>query len=153
MNQALSTQIPQIGDSSQQLLARICDALADQTEDPAEVVWLASASRTTSQSLTLTVPPGARSILFYGDVTVVPGVSTLQLIINNQSANNLIFTHAESAVNSMSILLRPVKSFTASVSGTAYKDSAGFGKQISLFVIHSGAGAFTYNFKYQFLKT
>lgn len=152
MNQALSTQIPQIGDSSQQLLARMAAALADENQQIARVNWLPSASRSTDQFLELVVPPGVVGIAFRTLVTANPGTaSTLQLIVqdvdtydwigpgnaNNSNTNHLIL------LKSGGMYLFPGSSFSA---------SPGLSEKIRLCIVQSGAGSFTYSASYTWLK-
>jgi len=152
MNQALSTQIPQIGDSSQQLLARMAAAAADQNQILSEVIWLPSASRTTNQTLLIQAPSGATGLLFLMQVTVVPGVDTVRLRIYDGTFNYRI---AESSVSALAInhliVLKTGVKFECPPNTDVI--SAGIQPSMNLWVQHSGAGAFTYSVKYQWLKT
>ena len=150
-NLALSTQIPQIGDSSQQLLARMAAAAADQVQQISSLTWLASGTRSTSQSLILTVPPGVVGIKVFANLTAVPGVSTLTLLCNDaDSDTNLSGTASSAAVGPMILISSRGVCYTYPTSSSGI--NIGLSDRIVLYVAQSGAGSFTYSVKYIWLK-
>lgn len=151
MNQALSTQIPQIGDSSQQLLARIAAAAADQNQKIQEITWLPNASRTTTQTLIVDVPAGVIGIKLFSYVSVVPGVDTLNLVVNDGDADtNIAASGATAAINPIILVLRNNWCYTYPVNTSG--GNIGVTNKLKLYAIHSGAGAFIYYVKYVWLK-
>lgn len=154
MNQALSTQIPQIGDSSQQLLARMAAAAANQVQPIARVNWLASAARSTDQSLTVDVPAGVVGIVLRVLVTAVPGVSTLQAVVLDQSSGLYLSrsTASAAALNHLIILKRGAQYYYPGGGVAAELIASGLTEQITLYIVQSGAGSFTYSANYCFLK-
>lgn len=156
-NLALSTQIPQIGDSSQQLLARMAAAAADQNQNPSTVTALASAARTTSQYITISLPQGARALFIKLNVTAVPGVDTLNLLVGDGT----VFSTLQIGRTGASAIAGPhliiVRENAASFANPGYVNTTittgGLCPSILIAVEHSGAGSFTYSLTYQFLKT
>lgn len=155
MNQALSTQIPQIGDSSQQLLARMAAAAADQNQSSASVVWLVSAARTTTQNLNNLVPPnGAKGLIFRIVVSAVPGVDTIQAkIYDSTNGRTVAQSTAGAGIGQHFVAVSwfgssnvsPAVGFSA-VSGLYWTDNFG------LEVTHSGVGSFTYSTSYRWIR-
>jgi hypothetical protein len=152
MNQALSTQIPQIGDSSQQLLARMAAALADQNQQIARVNWLASASRSTDQFLELVVPPGVIGVALRCLVTANPGTATtLQLLIQDVDTYDWIGPGVANASNTNHLILLKTGGMYLFPGGT-FVAAPGLSERIRLCVVQSGAGSFTYSASYTWLK-
>lgn len=155
MNQALSTQIPQIGDSSQQLLARMAAAAADQNQQISTVSWLASAARTTSQNVTVDVPQGVKGIVVRLFVTAVPGVDTVSLQISDGfSGGGTGFAIAATTPSTVAapqlLVLRPGAVYAVPLYTTS--NTVGLTNRIAIQVVHSGVGSFTYSATYTWLK-
>ena len=150
-NLALSTQIPQIGDSSQQLLARMAAAAADQNQPLSQITWLSSAARTTAQTLNLTPPSGVIGIRVRVAVTSVPGVDTLRLYVLEQDTFYTLSSTAASAaaLNHLILYKRSGQfSFPAGTSTT----TVGLSDKIALHIEPSAGGSFTYSATYCWLK-
>lgn len=153
MNQALSTQIPQIGDSSQQLLARMAAAAADENQQIAKVTWLPSAARTTYQFINLTVPPGVVGVVARLIITAVPGVDTLQLqVFDNETTHFLAASSPSAALQSHLVNIKTGSYFTASAAAYTTSTSAGLTNTIVIAIAPSGAGSFTYSASYTWMK-
>lgn len=155
MNQALSTQIPQIGDSTQQLLARMAAAAADQNQQIAPITWLASAARTTTQTLTVDVPQGVKGVVVRLFVTSVPGIDTLNLGVSDGFTGggtglSIATTSASAAASPQMLVLKTGTSY--GVPSYTTSQSVGLTNRISFVVYHSGAGSFTYSATYTWLK-
>ncbi|NBO56650.1 MAG: hypothetical protein EBU84_19125 [Actinobacteria bacterium] len=151
-NLSLSTQIPQIGDSSQQLLARMAAAAADQNQQLPETTWLSSAARTTSNSINVVTPRGAIGILFRVYITAVPGVQTLTAMIwDGNFFHAMASTAAVDYTTLLMIMLKVGAKFEAP-SASPNSISAGLTPNLNLYIAHSGANPFTYSATYQWLK-
>jgi len=154
-NLSLSTQIPQIGDSSQQLLARIAAAAADQNQQLANVQFLPSAARTTTQVLyNLLVPQGVIGIAFRLNVTAVPGgVDTLQISIQDASSFALLaYGSSSGSVITHLLLCKTGSCLNYPPFPPNIVLNSGLSERINLVVTHSGASSFTYSANYTFLK-
>lgn len=154
-NLALSTQIPQIGDSSQQLLARMSAALADQNQQIASVSWLPNAARTTNQTLTVDVPAGVKGLVLRLFVNAVPGVDTVNLQVSDAfSGGGTGFAIASTTASTVAApqLLVMKTGVVYSVPSYSTSLNVGLTNRITLQVVHSGAGSFTYSATYTWLK-
>lgn len=151
-NLALSTQIPQIGDSSQQLLARMAAAAADQNQPISEINWLASAARTTTQSLNLTIPNGVVGIKFYVQISSVPGIDGLYLVINDQDTGVTIGSTNVVTTTSVSLALFIKTGCVLSSPVSSSGVSIGLTNKITILIVATGAGSFVYSAKYVWLK-
>lgn len=150
-NLSLSTQIPQIGDSSQQLLARMAAAAADQNQQITTVTWLSSAARTTAQTLNITPPPGVIGIKVRVAVTSVPGVDTLRLYVLEQDT---FYTLSSTAVSAAAINLLIIYKRSGQFSfplGTS-TTTVGLPDKIALYIEPSASSSFTYSATYCWLK-
>lgn len=152
MNQALSTQIPQIGDSSQQLLARMAAAAADQNQISAPVTWLASASRTTAQSIFLTAPAGAIGLRVTMLVTAVTGVDSIRLQAWDSAFYHVIAQTDATFSTMMHVLVLKTGAAYVAPAVTANQLSAGIHPTFYLNIQPSGANPFTYSAVYQWIK-
>jgi hypothetical protein len=154
-NLALSTQIPQIGDSSQQLLARMAAATVYGQPNDAQTTLLASASRTTSQYLNLTPPQGAIGFILQLNVTAIPGVDTVNLVAADSPTYYTIANGSPSAaIGNHKMVLRNniVTSVATSLASLATVQTAGLISPILIGVQHSGAGSFTYSLTILWLR-
>lgn len=152
MNQALWTQIPQIGDSSQQLLARMAAAAADQNQQTGFVTWLPSNTRNTGQLLTLAIPQGVLGIQIRLNVTSVPGVDTLRLRLLEPFYGWAIVETANAATPLLFYICCKQGSQINYPTGTPLGVSVGILPSVAILIEHSGAGNFVYSASYQFLK-
>lgn len=149
-NLSLSTQMPQIGDSSQQLLARMATAQANAIQARTPVTWLPNATYTTSQALFLTVPSGVKGIVMRLIQTAVPGVDTVnQAIVDGITGRGIAAAAASATLeNHLLILKNGVSNYVPSgVIGV----NAGLTEQVQIRINHSGAGSFTYRAEYCWL--
>jgi len=152
-NLALSTQIPQIGDSSQQLLARMAAAASDQNQQIAKVTWLSSAARTTYQFITLTVPPGVVGVVARMNVTVAPGVDTLQLQILDADSISFIAATPNTAVTGWHYLnVKTGAAQTSTPSSNVFSTNPGLPDRIVIAIAPSAASSFTYSVTYTWIK-
>lgn len=155
MNQALSTQIPQIGDSTQQLLARMAAAAADQNQQIATITWLPSAARTTTQNLTVDVPPGVKGVVVRLFVTAAPGVDTVNLQVSDGFTGGgtgfAIAATTPSTVAAPQLLVMKT-GVVYSVPSYTTSQSVGLTNRVAIQVVHSGAGSFIYSATYSWLK-
>lgn len=149
-NLSLSTQIPQIGDSSQQLLARMASVAADQNQNLANVIWLSSGSRTTPQYLTLSVPQGVKGIVIRMLVTAVPGVDQIGLLLSDGISGRAIFLGPQSSAAENHHML--IRDGGQAAPGPVYAAVPNLPDQIQLITNPSGVGSFTYSVQYRFLK-
>lgn len=155
MNQALSTKIPQIGDSSQQLLARMASAVAFGPErQTSYITLLASAARTTSQYINLSLPDGAIGYILRLDVTAVPGVDTVQLL-NLDASMPYTFIASTPSPNTgghIAVIRNNVGTIYNPGYVSATVQFGGVTDTPSVAVIHSGAGSFTYTLRILWLR-
>jgi hypothetical protein len=118
------------------------------------VTWLASAVRTTSQNISLTVPEGAVGIEVEVNVTSVPGVDLIAL--NSWYFGTFVIRAGGTSASTGSHyqLLRNVKGYSANPVGGGVIDCAGICSMKSLYleIVHSGSGNFTYSAIYRWLK-
>lgn len=150
MNQALSTQIPQIGDSSQQLLARMATAQANAIQARTPVTWLPNATYTTSQFLFLTVPSGVKGIVMRLIQTAVPGVDTVeQKIIDAITGRGFAFGNTSATLENHLLIVK--NGVMTSIPPGTSSVNAGLTDQIQIRINHSGAGSFTYRAEYCWL--
>ena len=146
-NLSLSTQIPQIGDSSQQLLARMAAATVYGSPNDSQTTLLSSASRTTSQYLNINPPQGVIGFILQLNVTAVPGVDTVNLIAADYNSYYTICNGPASAsIGNHKMVLRNnvVASVATTGASLTTQTTAGLVFPILLGVQHSGAGAFNY---------
>lgn len=152
MNQNLSTQIPQIGDSSQQLLARMAAAAADQNQILPQVTWLSSASRTTAQDILLTAPAGAVGIKVRVLVTAVNGIDTLRLQIWDSDFYHVLAQTDPTFSTMAHVCVLKTGCFFVSPAANPNQISAGIHPSFYINVSPSGANPFTYSATFQWIK-
>lgn len=149
-DQYLSTLTPQVGDATQMLLSRMAQSLANAFQARTATAWLPSANYSSTQALTLTVPSGARGIVFRILTTAVPGVDTIQMGLADGTAGRGYVTGGASATLENHLMIVHRCAVTTVPSGTN-GTTAGLTETITLRVTHSGAGTFTYRTEYCWL--
>jgi len=153
-NLALSTQIPQIGDSSQQLLARMAAAAADQVQNLSLVTAFPYANRTATVSLDLpNAPQGVNGIRIFLGISVSPGVDTLTLSVYDAYTRNYVASSGPTTGNSAQVLINQfgVSQFSWS-SGYTFATKVAWSDKLGIDVVHSGVGVWNYTVNYKWLK-
>lgn len=154
-NLALSTQIPQIGDSSQQLLARMAAAQAIGRANDNQITVLPSAVRSTSSYIAIGLPQGVIGFIARLNITAVPGVDTVYLLWQDNFAQYVPLASGASANggqhmiimrNNYQIATNPAYSIVGS-------STSGLTDAPMLGVVHSGAGSFTYSLTLRWLRS
>ena len=151
-----STTLPQAGDPQLTLLGRLAQAIASIATNTGtgptvytETAWLASAVRTTTQTLALTVPAGVTGIIIRCYITAVPGVDTVTLnIADNLTGRGIHSSGANAAATNILLLARTCGSIALPAGSTS---ASGLPEKINIAVTHSGAGSFTYSATYCWL--
>jgi len=154
MNQALSTQIPQIGDSSQQLLARMSAAAADQNQAIAEITAFPSAVRSSTIGLDLpTAPQGVNGIRVTVSISSAPGIETLNLLVYDYYTRTAVATSGTSVGTMVQVLINQtgVAQFSWS-SGYSFVNKTAWSDRLGFDLLHSGVSNWTYSVKYKWLK-
>lgn len=152
-DQTLSTQIPQMQDGQIQLLSRMAAALADQNQQIAKVTWLPSAARTTYQFISLTVPAGVVGIVIRLNVTVAPGVDTLQVqLLDSETLSFIAATTSSAAAGWQYVCVKTGAAHTSTTSTNVFSVNPGLSNSIVVAIAPSAASSFTYSASYTWLK-
>lgn len=149
-DQIIPTLTPQVGDATQMLLSRIAQSLASSTQAQTPIAWLPSANYSASQSISLTVPNGAKGIVFRLIQTVVPGVDTVNLMLGDvTTGRGMHLTLASAVLQNHLLIVKTGSVFSAPASSSG--STPGLPDRVYLSVVHSGAGTFTYRTEYCWL--
>lgn len=126
-------------------------SLATGPTPATETAWLASAVRTTTQAINLTVPAGAVGIMARLYVTAVPGVDTVSITIADQLTGRGMVTGGAQVAAANCFLLVKTGGGTVGVPLPASSSPVGLPEKITLNITHSAASNFTYSATYCWL--
>ena len=159
-----ASTLPQAGDPQLSLLGRIAQAISSAVTSLAaiavnaatgptvytETAWLASAVRTTTQTLPLTVPAGAVGIIVRLYVTAVPGVDTVTINISDTPTGRGL-VNGGAQVAAANCFLMAKTGGTVGVPVIASGSTPGLPEKINVVISHSAASNFTYSATYCWL--
>lgn len=127
-----------------------------KTPNYGSITWLASAARTTTQTLADQTNTQARGIIVYCNVTVAPGVETLTLSVQEKDPLSAVYQvmAANTATTATGIITLRVYPDIAVVAASATGQTAQniLPGSWRLVMTHSAGSSWTYSCSYQLLQ-